>query len=188
MEENLLCKKRNRWAEKSKHHGCWYLFWSVSCACSLQMLLTRGNIALMFICELQLQTFIFAFSLWIWLNQLGLHLSNHCCGKKQPKINLKGTDRPKFSRSPPVSSLLVLQMSRQLRRNFCFFSSDFHCFPSTSEYLLGGEGMVVRHAARDKGRTVFFFVFFLTYFSGGRMSAAYSTVRFPSKENKLLYR
>lgn len=144
----------------TNHHVWWDPFWSISWISSLQMLLIHGNIAQVYLpASVSCAYFCLPFMDLIF-SQLELHLSNHCC-EKQPKINLKRTIRHKSAKSLPVSSVMVLQMSRQLRKKLCgFFFPPICCFPSTSEYLLGGRRGVVRHAAPGKGWTGLFYSFF----------------------------
>lgn len=104
----------------TNHHVWWDPFWSISWISSLQMLLIHGNIAQVYLpASVSCAYFCLPFMDLIF-SQLELHLSNHCC-EKQPKINLKRTNRRKSAKSLPVSSVMVLQMSRQLRKKLCGF-------------------------------------------------------------------
>lgn len=90
---------------------------------------------------------------------------------------VKGTDGHKFGRAPAVFSVMVLQISRQLRKTLGFFPlisfvSHLHL---TACWRGGGKA----HCSRQ-GEDWFF-----PNFLQGRMPVACSTVRFPSEENNL---
>lgn len=65
---------------------------------------------------------IFAFPLWMWLGWSCIFQITAVM-KSSLNPSVKGTDGCKLGRSSPVSSVMVLQISRQLRKTsgFCWF-------------------------------------------------------------------
>lgn len=76
-EEQVDCKDQASWLVGSSLTCQLGLFTSDGTIC--------GNITLAYICKFHHHMLIFAFPLWLWLSQLELHHSNHCCDDKQPK-------------------------------------------------------------------------------------------------------
>ena len=168
----------------TNHHVWWDPFWSISWISSLQMLLTHGNNAQVYLpASVSCAYFCLPFMDLIF-SQLELHLSNHCCGEKQPKINLKRTNRRKSAKSLPVSSVMVLQMSRQLRKKLCGFFSPDLLFPIHCWIFAGGEKRGGEACSSRQGVDWFILLFFFH----GRTSTPCSVVRFLSEENRLLSR